>query len=66
MKANGYDKLPSVSVGVQTDFCELEPETEAEKDEFKEMVGKSYLWENLHSAMICCMDDLLKNSIINR
>lgn len=43
MKANGYDKLPSVSVGVQTDFCELEPETEAEKDEFKEMVGKSYL-----------------------
>lgn len=40
MKANGYDKLPSVSVGVQTDFCELEPETEAEKDEFKEMVKK--------------------------
>lgn len=43
MKANGYDKLPSVSVGVQTDFCELEPETEAEKDEFKEMVCRSYL-----------------------
>ncbi|XP_003702013.2 RAB11-binding protein RELCH homolog isoform X1 [Megachile rotundata] len=38
MRANGYDKSPSVSVGVQTDFCELEPETE--KDEFKEMVKK--------------------------
>lgn len=66
MKANGYDKLPSVSVGVQTDFCELEPETEAEKDEFKEMVCRSYLWETLPSGMMCCMDDLLKNSIINR
>lgn len=40
MRANGYDRSPSVSVGVQTDFCELEPETETEKDEFKEMVKK--------------------------
>lgn len=38
MRANGYDKSPSVSVGVQTDFYELESEAETEKDEFKEMV----------------------------
>ncbi|CAK9833252.1 RAB11-binding protein RELCH, partial [Anthophora retusa] len=38
MRANGYDKLPSVSVGVQTDFCEIE--SEVEKDKFKEMVKK--------------------------
>ncbi|XP_076546511.1 RAB11-binding protein RELCH homolog isoform X2 [Osmia lignaria lignaria] len=38
MRANGYDKPPSVSIGVQTDFCEIESETD--KDEFKEMVNK--------------------------
>ncbi|CAL7935188.1 unnamed protein product [Xylocopa violacea] len=40
MRANGYDKSPSVSVGVQTDLCDLELETELDKDEFKEMVKK--------------------------
>lgn len=36
MRANGYDKPPSATIGVQTDFCEAESETE--KDEFKQMV----------------------------
>ncbi|XP_017887570.1 RAB11-binding protein RELCH homolog isoform X1 [Ceratina calcarata] len=40
VRANGYDKLPSVNVGVQTDFCEMETEMEVEKDEFREMVKK--------------------------
>lgn len=61
MKANGYDRLPSVSVGVQTDFCELEPETETEKDEFKEMVCSLYLEHFVFNSY-----DLLKNSNINR
>lgn len=45
MRANGYDKSSSVNVGVQTDFCELKSEIEAEKDEFKEMVCK-IIFEN--------------------
>ncbi|XP_076170747.1 RAB11-binding protein RELCH homolog isoform X1 [Ptiloglossa arizonensis] len=36
MRANGYDKSPSASVSVQTDFCVEESETE--KAEFKQMV----------------------------
>ncbi|XP_076750646.1 RAB11-binding protein RELCH homolog isoform X2 [Xylocopa sonorina] len=40
MRANGYDKSSSVSVGVQTDLCDLELEAELDKDEFKEMVKK--------------------------
>ncbi|XP_031826270.1 RAB11-binding protein RELCH homolog isoform X2 [Nomia melanderi] len=36
MRANGYDKAPSASIGVQTDFCEVDFETE--KNEFKQMV----------------------------
>lgn len=42
MRANGYDKSPSVNVGVQTDFVfedvEVEVEVEEEKNESQELV----------------------------
>ncbi|XP_076243392.1 RAB11-binding protein RELCH homolog [Calliopsis andreniformis] len=49
MRANGYDKPPSASIGVQTDFCVEEPETE--KDEFKQMV-KELEELKQHSALL--------------
>lgn len=47
MKANGYDKSSSISVGVQTDFCE-KLKAETEKDEFKEMVCENYIYNKFY------------------
>lgn len=47
MRTNGYDKSSFVNVGVQTDFCE-KSEVEIEKDEFKEMVCKNYIYNKFY------------------
>jgi len=45
MKANGYDKPPSINVAVQTDFVVEEVEkVEKEKSEMQEMVRFYVLW----------------------
>lgn len=50
VRANGYDKSPSASVGVQTDF--FDTEDKAENDEFKQMVCRNHLYSKVYQLRV--------------
>lgn len=55
MRANGYDKPPSISVAVQTDF--VVDEIEEQKDEFQEMVRLSIVYRITKMFSFMCYSE---------